>query len=62
MTKKSGASLFPNGFSHYLTFLFGENEVFNHFMRSVSPSWERISRGISKKDCLFAYDIEKKKE
>ncbi|XP_039117780.1 zinc finger BED domain-containing protein RICESLEEPER 4-like [Dioscorea cayenensis subsp. rotundata] len=47
---------------HDLTFSFAEDEVFNHFMRTVSPNWERISRGLSKKDCISAYDIEKKKE
>ncbi|XP_039126915.1 zinc finger BED domain-containing protein RICESLEEPER 3-like [Dioscorea cayenensis subsp. rotundata] len=36
-------------------------EFFNHFMRTVSPNWERISRGLSKKDCISAYDIEKKR-
>lgn len=38
-----------------------EHEMFNIFMRTVSPYWKKISRATVKQDCVSTYEIEKKK-
>ncbi|XP_047326216.1 zinc finger BED domain-containing protein RICESLEEPER 2-like [Impatiens glandulifera] len=45
---------------HELPFAFAEYELFNLLMRTATPHYQKISRAITKKDCITTYEMEKK--
>ncbi|XP_028053431.1 zinc finger BED domain-containing protein RICESLEEPER 2-like [Camellia sinensis] len=46
---------------HEYPFMKMEHVLFNKFMRTATPYWQKISRAIAKNDCVSTYDIQKKK-
>lgn len=46
---------------HELPFLFGEYELFNYFMKTATPNWEKIGRNVARTDCFSSHDIQEKK-
>ena len=55
-------NLHPLWFWHMNTlFAMLDHEIFNKFMKVVSPYYIKISRQTVKKDCISTYELEKKK-
>ncbi|KAF7143240.1 hypothetical protein RHSIM_Rhsim05G0020900 [Rhododendron simsii] len=46
---------------HEYPFMHVEHVLFNKFMRTVSPYWQKISRTTAKNDSLMTYNLQKKK-
>jgi hypothetical protein len=46
---------------HEYPFMVVEHILFNKFVRSNTPYWQKISRTTAKSDCMSTYEIEKKK-
>ncbi|KAK9284185.1 hypothetical protein L1049_023353 [Liquidambar formosana] len=46
---------------HEYPFMHMEHEMFNIFMKTVSPHWQKISRTTSKMDCVAVYENEKRR-
>ncbi|CAL5421443.1 unnamed protein product [Camellia sinensis] len=46
---------------HEYPFMKMEHVLFNKFMRTATPYWQKISRTTAKNDCVSTYDIQKKK-
>ncbi|KAA8531452.1 hypothetical protein F0562_006195 [Nyssa sinensis] len=46
---------------HEYPFMQMEDVIFNKFMRTNTPYWQKITRTTIKNDCISAYEIEKKK-
>ena len=46
---------------HELPFKFVEYDMFNIFMRTVAPPYQKISRTTAKEDCFKSYGLEKNK-
>nr|XP_027122429.1 zinc finger BED domain-containing protein RICESLEEPER 2-like [Coffea arabica] len=47
--------------AHEYPFAMLDHEIFNKFMKAVSPYYIKISRQTVKKDCISTYELEKKK-
>ena len=45
---------------HELPFSFMEYEVFNLFMKTATPYYQKVSRVTIRKDCFASYEVEKK--
>jgi hypothetical protein len=46
---------------HEYPFTLVEHVMFNKFIKTLTPYWERISRATAKKDCFTTYNNEKRK-
>ncbi|XP_057510755.1 zinc finger BED domain-containing protein RICESLEEPER 1-like [Actinidia eriantha] len=46
---------------HEYLFMHMEHVIFNNFMKTVTPHWQKISRTTAKNDCVTTYEIHKKK-
>ncbi|KAH7841364.1 hypothetical protein Vadar_028912 [Vaccinium darrowii] len=46
---------------HEYAFMHMEHALFNRFMKTATPHWQKISRTIAKNDCVSTYNVQKKK-
>ncbi|KAF7150425.1 hypothetical protein RHSIM_Rhsim02G0121400 [Rhododendron simsii] len=46
---------------HEYPFMHMEHILFNKFMRTATPHWQKISRATAKNDCISTYQVQKKK-
>lgn len=46
---------------HEYPFMHVEHVLFNKFIKTCTPYWEKISRDAARKDCFATYEIEKRK-
>ncbi|KAH7835305.1 hypothetical protein Vadar_024911 [Vaccinium darrowii] len=46
---------------HEYAFMHMEHALFNRFMKTATPHWQKISRTTAKNDCVSTYNVQKKK-